>query len=100
MLLDRRANSLFANRRIEPWLANEWDMVIIQMKSCIFFNERGASSVYPLLLRKADVLDASEQEHYSHGAIKRIVGGSIPNNLKSATSRTGSKRPFAKVWVA
>ena len=66
------------------------------MNSAIFINGRGTSSVYTALLTKVDVLDASEQEHYSHGAIKRMIGGSLMNNLKSAMSWVSSKLPFVK----
>ena len=62
----------------------------------IFVNERGTSSVYTALLTKADVLDASEQEHYSHGTIKRMIGGSLMSNLKSAMGWVSSKLPFIK----
>ena len=52
------------------------------MNSGIFVTERGASSIYTALFTKADVLDASEQEHYSHGTVKRMIGGSFLNILK------------------
>ena len=71
-------------------------MLIIPMNSGIFVNERGTSSVYTALLTKADVLDASEQEHYSHGTVKRMIGGSFLNNLKSAMGWISSKLPFVK----
>ena len=70
--------------------------MIIPMNSGIFVNERGTSSVYTALLTKADVLDASEQEHYSHGTIKRMIGGSLMSNLKSAMGWVSSKLPFIK----
>ena len=67
------------------------------MNACIIFvNERGASSVYTALLTNADVLDASELEHYSHGTIKRMVGGSLMSNLKSSMAWISSKLPFIK----
>ena len=66
------------------------------MNSGFLVNEGGTSSVYSALLTKADVLDAPEEEHYSHGTTKRMVGGSILNKLKSAMGWISSKLPFAK----
>ena len=62
----------------------------------IFVSERGTSSVYTALLTKSDALYASEQEHYSHGTIKRMVGGSVLNNLKSAMGWISSKLPVVR----
>jgi len=70
------------------------------MNSGIFVTERGTSSIYTALLTKADVLDASEQEHYSHGTVKRMVGGSFLNNLKSAMSWISSKLPMVRSALA
>ena len=84
------------NHQIEDWVDGQWEMIVIPMNSGIFVNERGTSSVYTALLTKADVLDASEQEHYSHGTIKRMIGGSLLSNLKSAMSWISSKLPFVK----
>ena len=81
------------NHQIEAWNSGQWELVIIPMNSGIFVNERGTSSVYTALLTKADVLDASEQEHYSHGTIKRMIGGSLMSNLKSAMGWISSKLP-------
>ncbi len=66
------------------------------MNSGIFVNERGTSSVYTALLTKADVLDASDQEHHSHGTIKRLIGGGLHSSLKSAMSWISSKLPFVR----
>ena len=71
-----------ANNQAEAWSVGNWELMLIPMNSCIFVNERGTSSVYTALLTKADVLDASEQEHYSHGTIKRMIGASLMSNLK------------------
>ena len=54
------------NHQTEAWSAGNWEAFVIPMNSGIFVNERGTSSVYTALLTKSDVLDASEQEHYSH----------------------------------
>ena len=53
-------------------------------------------AVYTLHLTKADVLDASEQAHYSHGPVKRMIGSSFLNNLKSAMGWICSKLPFVR----
>ena len=66
------------------------------MNSGVFVCERGTSSVYSGLLTRSDVLDASEQEHYSHGTTKRMIGGFILSNLKSAMGWISSKLPFAR----
>lgn len=84
------------NTQHEAWAANEWELIVIPMNSGIFVNERGTSSVYTALLTKADVLDASEQDHYSHGTIKRMIGGSFHSALKSAMGWISSKLPFVK----
>ena len=62
----------------------------------VFVSERGSSSVYSGLLTRSDVLDASEQEHYSHGTIKRMIGGSLLSGLKSSMAWISSKLPFVK----
>ncbi len=72
------------NHQTEVWVVGGWEMVLIPMNSGIWVSERGTSSVYTALLTKADVLRASDQEHYSHGTIKRMLGSSVLNNLKSA----------------
>ncbi len=66
------------------------------MSSGIFVNERGISSVYTALLTDADVLDASDQEHHSHGTVKRLIGGSFHSGLKYAMSWINSKLPFVR----
>jgi hypothetical protein len=84
------------NHQIEDWPAGAWELIIITMNSGVFVCERGTSSVYSGLLTRADVLDASEQEHYSHGTVKRMIGGSLLNNLKSSMAWISSKLPFVK----
>ena len=84
------------NHQTEDWPVGGWELVMIPMNSGIWVNERGTSSVYTALLTKADVLDASDQEHYSHGTIKRMIGGSMLSNLKSALGWISSKLPFVE----
>ncbi len=73
----------FVNNHHEEWLAREWELSVIPMNSGIILNGRGTSSVYTALLTKADVLDASDQENHSHGAIKRLIGGGLHSSLKN-----------------
>ena len=85
------------NNEYESYEANKYELVIIPMNSGIWVNERGTSSIYIGLLAKADVLNTSTgQEHYSHSTIKRMVGGSLINNLRSAMGWISSKLPFVK----
>ena len=58
--------------------------------------ERGTSSIYKRLLTKADVLNASTEQGNSHGTIKRMVGGFLLSNLRSAMGWTSSKLRFVK----
>ena len=84
------------NHQTEDWAACQWETVVVPVASSIFVNERGASSVYIALLTKADVLDAGEQERYSHGTIKSMIGGIFLNSHKSALGWISSKLPFVK----
>ena len=85
------------NNQNEDFLANQWELILIPMNSGIFVNERGTSSVYTGLLTKQDVLDASgEQEHYTHGTIKRMIGGGFLDNLKSGMKWIHSKLPAVR----
>ena len=84
------------NHQIEDWTAGQWETIIITMNSGVFVNARGTSSVYSGLLTRSDVLDASEQEHYSHGTVKRMVGGSMLQNLKSSLGWISSQLPFVR----
>jgi hypothetical protein len=85
------------NTDLIPWNANQYELVIVPMNSGIWVNERGASSVFSGLLVKQDVLDASEQqEPYSRGAIKRMIGGGFLDSLKSGLSWITSKLPMVK----
>ncbi len=82
------------NHQTEDWAVGGWEMVLIPMNSGIWVNERGTSSVYTALLTKADVLGASDQGHCRHGTIKRMIGGSMLSNPKSALGWISSKLPF------
>jgi len=63
------------------------EIVIIPINSGIFVNERGTSSTYTGILTKADVLSASAQEPYYQTSVKRMVGGSFLDSLKSVAGK-------------
>jgi hypothetical protein len=63
------------------------ELVMITMNSGVFVCERGTSSTYTGILTRADVLEASEQDAYSHADIKRMVGGGFLDMLKSGVSK-------------
>jgi hypothetical protein len=84
------------NNQAEAWTQGQWELFIVPMNSGIFVNERGASSVYTALLTEQDVLETSVQEHYSHGTVKRMIGGGFLNSLKSAMGWISSKLPHVR----
>jgi hypothetical protein len=63
------------------------ELVMITMNSGVFVCERGTSSTYTGILTRADVLEASEQDAYSHNDVKRMVGGGFLDMLKSGVSK-------------
>jgi hypothetical protein len=71
----------------------EIEMVIITMNSGVFVNERGTSATYTGILTKADVLEASDQEAYTHSDVRRLVGGGFLDMVKSAAQKIA---PIAK----
>jgi hypothetical protein len=66
------------------------------MNTGVFVNEKGTSSTFTGLLTKEDVITASQQQPYTHSEIRRFVGGSFLNGLKSAMGWVSSKLPFVK----
>lgn len=70
---------------------NALDLVLITMNSGVFVCERGTSSTYTGILTKQDVLEASQQDHYTHDDVKRLVGGGIFDMIKSGVSKLASK---------
>jgi len=70
---------------------NNLDLVLITMNSGVFVCERGTSSTYTGILTKQDVLEASQQDHYTHDDVKRLVGGGIFDMIKSGVSKLASK---------
>jgi len=81
------------NPNVYNFAANQLEMVIITMNSGVFVNERGTSATYTGILTKADVLEASEQDAYTHSDVKRLVGGGFLDMVKSAAQKLA---PIAK----
>jgi len=67
------------------------DLVLITMNSGVFVCERGTSSTYTGILTKQDVLEASQQEHYTHEDVKRMVGSGFWDSIKSGATALLSK---------
>jgi hypothetical protein len=63
------------NNTIQSILPGGYQIVMITMNSGVFVNERGTSSTYTGILTKQDVLEASQQDHYTHDDVGRMVGG-------------------------
>jgi hypothetical protein len=70
---------------------NNLEIVLVTMNSGVFVCERGTSSTYTGILTKQDVLEASQQEHYTHDDVGRMVGGGFFSSLKSGFSKLASK---------
>jgi len=66
-------------------------VVLITMNSGVFVCERGTSSTYTGILTKQDVLEASQQEHYTHNDVARLVGGGLFDMIKSGVSSLAKK---------
>jgi hypothetical protein len=63
------------------------NIFLVTMNSGVFVCERGTSSTYTGILTRADVLEASEQDAYTHSDVKRMVGGGFLDMLKSGVSK-------------
>jgi hypothetical protein len=61
------------------------------MNSGVFVCERGTSSTYTGILTKQDVLEASQQEAYTHNDVQRLVGGGLFDMIKSGVSKLAKK---------
>jgi hypothetical protein len=80
-----------------PWVAGDWEMVVIPMNSGIMAIERGVCNVYTGLLTKQDVVDtATNNEPHTRGSIKRMIGGGFLDSLKSGLQWFTSKLPMVK----
>jgi len=70
---------------------SKFEIVMITMNSGVFVCERGTSSTYTGILTKQDVLEASQQDHYTHDDVERLVGGGFFDKIKSGVSKLASK---------
>lgn len=59
------------------------ELVLVTMNSGVASFERGTTSIFTGILTKNDVLTTAEQEPYSTSEVKRLVGGSMGDKLKS-----------------
>jgi hypothetical protein len=75
--------------------SNSLQVILVTMNSGVFVNERGTSSTYTGILTKQDVLDASQQDHYTHHDVGRMVGGGFFDMVKSGFSK-GKKHLLKK----
>jgi hypothetical protein len=74
--------------------AGQLECVLITMNSGVFVCERGTSSTYTGILTKQDVLEASQQAHYTQHDVARLVGGfNFMGMLKSGVQKLA---PMAK----
>jgi hypothetical protein len=74
------------------WAAKgKYEIVLVTMNSGVFVCERGTSSTYTGILTKQDVLEASQQEHYTHDDVERLVGAGFFDKIKSGISKLASK---------
>jgi hypothetical protein len=79
------------NNHSEDWTSNNTELCIIPIMSGAWINERGTSSSFIGLLTKQDVLETLEQEHYTQGQVRRLIGGSFMDRLKSGVGWITSK---------
>jgi hypothetical protein len=70
------------------------ELVLVTMNSGVFCCERGTSSTYTGILTRADVLEASDQQAYTHSDVERLVGGGFMDKIKSGVQKLA---PIAKV---
>lgn len=81
----------YANNTTTQYAAGDLQIILITMNSGVFVCERGTSSTYTGILTKQDVLEASQQDHYTHNDVARLVGGGIFDMIKSGVKSLGSK---------
>ena len=84
------------NNHYESWPQNNYELIVMPMLSGVFVNERGTSSTLISLLTKEDVIQASQQEPYTRYEIKRMIGGSFMEPIKSGLGWLNSKMPMVK----
>ena len=73
------------------WPLNSYELVIMPMNCGVFVNEKGTSSTFLSLLTKLDVMDTVYQDAYSHSEVRRMVGGSFLDNIRSSLGWITSK---------
>ena len=66
------------------------------MNCGVFVNQKGTSSTFLSLLTKQNVMDTVYQEAYSHSEVRRMVGGSFLDNVRSSLGWITSKLPAVK----
>ena len=81
------------NNHPYTWKAGTYEMVIMPMLSGVFVNERGTSSTFISQLTKEDVIQASQQEPYTKYEIKRMIGGSFLQSVKSGLTGSAGRCP-------
>ena len=84
-------NRPYKLRQTDGSYDNNVEAVLITMNSGVFVCERGTSSTYTGILTKQDVLEASQQDHYTHDDVERMVGGGFFDKIKSGFSKLASK---------
>ena len=85
------------NPEAVDWVAGDAELVIIPQNSGILVCERGSCAVYTGLLTREDVLNTvTEQEPYTKGSIKRMVGGGFLDSLKSGLQWIQGKLPMVR----
>jgi hypothetical protein len=84
-------NNIYNNTGNALTASTNLQVVLITMNSGVFVCERGTSSTYTGILTKQDVLEASQQEHYTHNDVQRLVGGGIFDMIKSGVKGLAKK---------
>ena len=79
------------NNHGSDWVGSNIELCIMPIMSGSWINERGTSSSFIGLLTKADVFETLEQEPYSQGQVRRLIGGSFMDRLKSGLHWVTSK---------
>ncbi len=82
-----RVNIYYLNNNPSIKNADQIQLTMITLNSGVFVCERGTSSTYTGILTRADVLEASEQDAYTHSDVRRLVGGGFLDMLKSGVSK-------------
>lgn len=98
---NNRPYKLISNAEAPNSYENNVEAVLITMNSGVFVCERGTSSTYTGILTKQDVLEASQQDHYTGDDVERMVGGGFFDKIKSGFSKLASKgMEYGKKQVA